>query len=902
MRITRVQLRNIKSYANGTSVAFAPGINAICGPNGAGKSTLLEAIGLALFDALPYNQKQFVREGAKQGEIVVSFISALDGREYQAVRPLGGGQPYAYDPELQVKLVTGKADVLLWLKDHLGVDRTGNLETLFNDAVGVPQGLLTAAFLESPRDRKRKFDGLLQIDDYQKAWENLRETTNLLEEDLNERQRRLDALNASLRRLPEVQQRAQELRDQIRRNEERLREVQSALEEAQARRQALDALQERVRQAASEAGQAASALQLLTDRLERAQRDLDEARAAQEILQAAEPGYRRYEEAARRIKELEVKRRERDALARKRADAETSVALAGQQIEQLGRQLDAIREAEERMAALEPAVREQEKWEQAQADADRDARLLVEAQKRLDGESERLARLEAERKRVETALAELHAVEAEMEAQQIKYSDAERQSAQLAARLQSIQERRRQLQDTLRLLSVGELSHCPVCNHELGATDAEALREHHDADLKRLADEEAAAQKQRRAADAAAQEARWRWQEAQKAAARLPRATRLDELDREIADQQARVTEEQQRVQRLAAAPAALENARRRLQELGDPRRAYNQAQAHVQSRPALETQLERAQDRLDTCTEERDALDTQLQALAGLDDRLEEERATQASTAADHRRYLEHRQAAAALPGREAEVASLGEQVEQARARNDERQRAYEALQAQYDPAAHQEAVATDEALRAEQSGLEARIAADRDQQQRNDAELQELNKQEQDRVIVEKERKSLRRLADALEFVRKTIRDAGPHVAQELVRNISAEADQIFGDIVNDHTMRLQWTEDYGIRIEQRGNERDFSQLSGGEKVASALAVRLALLRRMSNIRVAFFDEPTAHLDDERRENLAAQITRIRGFNQLFVISHDDTFERETHHVVRVSKQDGESRVEVD
>jgi len=81
----------------------------------------------------------------------------------------------------------------------------------------------------------------------------------------------------------------------------------------------------------------------------------------------------------------------------------------------------------------------------------------------------------------------------------------------------------------------------------------------------------------------------------------------------------------------------------------------------------------------------------------------------------------------------------------------------------------------------------------------------------------------------------------------------------------------------------------------------MVAALAVRLALLREMSDIRIAFFDEPTAHLDDERRDNLATQITQIKGFHQLFVISHDDTFERETHHVLRVSKENGVSRVEV-
>ena len=78
----------------------------------------------------------------------------------------------------------------------------------------------------------------------------------------------------------------------------------------------------------------------------------------------------------------------------------------------------------------------------------------------------------------------------------------------------------------------------------------------------------------------------------------------------------------------------------------------------------------------------------------------------------------------------------------------------------------------------------------------------------------------------------------------------------------------------------------------------MAAALVVRLALPREVSAIDIAFFDEPTAKLDDHRRDNLAEQILNVKGFSQLFVISHDDTFERDTDNVVRVVKENGVSR----
>ena len=113
-------------------------------------------------------------------------------------------------------------------------------------------------------------------------------------------------------------------------------------------------------------------------------------------------------------------------------------------------------------------------------------------------------------------------------------------------------------------------------------------------------------------------------------------------------------------------------------------------------------------------------------------------------------------------------------------------------------------------------------------------------------------------------------------------------------------DHSARLRWTEDYEILLTAGGRERNFKQLSGGEQMAAALAVRLALLREVSEVDVAFFDEPTANLDDARRDNLAEQILNVKGFSQLFVISHDDTFERDSNNVVRIVKESGVSRVE--
>jgi exonuclease SbcC len=84
----------------------------------------------------------------------------------------------------------------------------------------------------------------------------------------------------------------------------------------------------------------------------------------------------------------------------------------------------------------------------------------------------------------------------------------------------------------------------------------------------------------------------------------------------------------------------------------------------------------------------------------------------------------------------------------------------------------------------------------------------------------------------------------------------------------------------------------------MSGGEQMAAAMSVRLALLKQLSDIRIAFFDEPTTNMDAERRENLAVQLSNIKHFDQLFVISHDDTFEGYVDNVVKIESGEEPSK----
>jgi exonuclease SbcC len=97
--------------------------------------------------------------------------------------------------------------------------------------------------------------------------------------------------------------------------------------------------------------------------------------------------------------------------------------------------------------------------------------------------------------------------------------------------------------------------------------------------------------------------------------------------------------------------------------------------------------------------------------------------------------------------------------------------------------------------------------------------------------------------------------------------------------------------------------GREVSWERLSGGEKVVLALALRLAIGDVLGAQRLRFFilDEPTVHLDSEKRKRLREVLMRLsQKMPQVIVITHDEEiFEGSEARVLRFEKEGGATRV---
>ena len=111
------------------------------------------------------------------------------------------------------------------------------------------------------------------------------------------------------------------------------------------------------------------------------------------------------------------------------------------------------------------------------------------------------------------------------------------------------------------------------------------------------------------------------------------------------------------------------------------------------------------------------------------------------------------------------------------------------------------------------------------------------------------------------------------------------------------------LSLDDEYNISISGEV-EANTDMVSGGEKIAIALALRLGITQAMSegNIETILLDEPTIHLDSFRRQELINILHSISVIPQMLIVTHDFELESAADAVIKVEKENGISKIDID
>ncbi len=1009
MQITKVEIKNIKNHAEAV-FEFNPGVTAICGPNGAGKTTIIEAIAWALFDHLEYNRDDFVKRGAKRGQVDISFRSNADDREYLVHRDTGGGY-YIYDVDTKVKLIEQKSQVIGWLKEHLGVEPTTDLPTLFKTTIGVPQGTFTADFLLAPAPRKKVFDQILKVEEYRAAADNLKGTRNHLDTRLTETDRKIAAAEGELKTYDELKQQFDDATTKLQKLEQQLLTTTQARDQAEQQARQYSDLAEQIGKQRGIVERTNIKLQLTRGNLTSAKEAAEQARAAADIVARARVGAEQYQSAAQRLGEYEKQRAARDLLRTRANKLEQDHVAAKVQIESAKERLREVAQAREELTGLTARVKEQEALEQRLAELREgrgQAQGLQHAADALDRELERLRARFAELKQrlkeadqFRSAAEQTEGLETEFRAltERLTQGEIARQGAQLKrdqvvqaqsegtrlqaeqtklngeiARLQPlakqvqllVESENKQQTETDRLaklraetardaemiagLESGGI--CPLLTEKclnlkpgesldkrfksglearrreiaqlekstvVLATEVKKLRTA-EAETKRLPklQEDLAAllersknqqalvaqleaditkkvvpetelkqlQQQRQALELQLRQAR-------EAQAKLGQVEVLNRealsIQEEGKNKRADREALQQKLVALSNTEAQLIEAETMLQTLGDPRGRAGALQQLLKREAEWQQVSTNVEASLQKITAQLDQLNAELVVFATLDAVIAEATATRAANEAAYQAFIANENIAVTVHAREAEAKSLTEELVLTDSALNAATAQLVALEEQYDGEQHNRALTALRELRERVTQLTTQLEHLREQHEKLTTQLNYLNEVRATMRAEIAAHQQLSALRNTNEFIRDTLQKAAPFITEAYLHSISIEANQLFREISGQYDLTLKWSNDYEITLEERGYARPFANLSGGEQMTAALAVRLALLREFSDhLSLAFFDEPTTNMDEDRRRNLAQQIGRVTGFKQLFVISHDDSFENFTDQVI--------------
>lgn len=360
-----------------------------------------------------------------------------------------------------------------------------------------------------------------------------------------------------------------------------------------------------------------------------------------------------------------------------------------------------------------------------------------------------------------------------------------------------------------------------------------------------------------------------------------------------FADQTRRIEEEKKALEKQASELDA------RLKDLKNPRLVLSLKQEQVKKKAQVAEEKGKLQAELEAVSSDLLSKFTELKKYEHVQKEIEQAGKDIASCKPAYEAYQQNIKVAGQRAALQQKLEKATAALEKTRAEQALLEKQLEEKGRLYDSAAHSKVKLDCDSLNREIASMAARIE---EMCRRSVTVAEEIRQIGEDLQKIGEIKVQQAAESEYLSFVdlsRNIIKSAGPEIVQLYIDLISREATRMYGEIAGDRRLEIRWTADYEILMIEDGRERSFKQLSGGEQMSAALAVRLAILKILTNSDVVFLDEPTQNMDEHRRQNLAQEITRIKDFRQMVVISHDDTFNANLENVIEIEKVSGASTV---
>jgi len=128
-----------------------------------------------------------------------------------------------------------------------------------------------------------------------------------------------------------------------------------------------------------------------------------------------------------------------------------------------------------------------------------------------------------------------------------------------------------------------------------------------------------------------------------------------------------------------------------------------------------------------------------------------------------------------------------------------------------------------------------------------------------------------------ELLQTIRNAFREIQPAVRRNFVTRITTSANDYLARLYGGSEIEnFEFSENYEFMVTRAGHKRHAHRLSGGQQVLASMAFLMALSEVLSDLDFLILDEPTTHLDENRRRELVNVLENLRRVPQLIIVDH--------------------------
>lgn len=894
MIINSLELKNFLSHEN-SRIDFDLGVNLITGKNGAGKSSIIDGIKFAMFgDSRGSSIADLVKRG--KSEMAVSMEFSIGPDNYRVTRTMSLGRSGVKNRDAvlhknNVEIARTVSGVTQAVEDLLGIGKE-----LFLNSVFVEQGEISSLVSENKADREKTFSHILGLNILQQMAHDLQESVRELKVRGDSIENAIAKLNVAEERVTSISAEIKEEKEQLDQASSHSANLKKALDEA---RWELDSIRERIGELETASRRSVEIEEQISDLRQNLEMEDDLIRRAEESIQEASS------EIDQKLMDMQDRIMEYlDLSSRRSAEVPLLESLRSRfsRLQDLRSELQALQKSHNRYSELENEI---------QAVMDRRKSLEVGEKKFLSASSEmeqiskRIANLRERVSRIQSAVLKAGIAFSDSSEIATRKSEIELERGAIEGRMGEIKARVGQLNSerlkiAQKLSEIRGSSVCPLCKQPLSQNHLEEIiadYQKEDADI--LKDILSLSQEKKTL------EARKSQISVEIERLSRPEITELFHLREELALEEKQASISSKALDELRHLHSEFETANERSSEIENEIRSLRQDEIRFQSLKKNITDLEA--ENLQSKIEEMEITLKQIEGrmkniaevmgmIPDSDTRRRLDKSREAlSRSMDMRISLASRKESRA--GLQRQIDSLSSQLDSIRKTLidlPELRKLLEEKIVKVEEATElwEKNVSLTSTLRGKLEKLESSL---KEALRERDEALAEVNRISKIREALQK-MELIRNCFDR-DGIQKTIRRDSATFVTNMMREYSISFNLNFDDV--------RVGEDMSIEVSQNGSMESIDMLSGGEKTALAIALRLAIVKYVNDsIKTMIMDEPTIFLDEDRRQNLT-EILQY-SFNgeenpipQMIIVSHHSELRSVSNNIFEVYKAGGSSFV---